>query len=553
MDRLALLAAAAVEHPRALRDETARLGAAHAHEAGQLRGEVGRLIRDFQAHLGERFDRLGEGQAAASTELRRELTDGQARTGAVVDGSTKRFGEAQRESLDGMAAQIQAVAADAAQARRALAEQLDGARRDGEAYQDKLREMLTGQLDGLRRENEAKLEQMRRDLAEGQARAGELVEVSTRRFGEAQRERLDGVAAELKAMREAAVADALQAREALAAQLDLIRGDGEVRQDKLRETLTTQLDQLRKENEAKLEQMRLTVDEKLHDTLEQRLGEKFKTVSEGLETVHKGLGEMQALASGVGDLKRVLTNVKSRGTWGEVQLGSLLEDMLTPEQYGRQVRVRPGSAETVDYAVHLPGSTDDGRVLLPLDCKFPHEDYERLLAAQDRGDPALAEAAAKALARAICIQAKSIKDKYVHPPHTTPFAVMYLPTEGLFAEVVRRPGLTAELSNVHGVTVTGPTTLAALLNSLKMGFQTLEIRKNAHTIMGVLGKAKKEFQDYGAALDAVDKKLDEAKNKVSEVTKRHKAVEKSLSSVEAPAVEVGTTGVLALAQAASAA
>lgn len=313
--------------------------------------------------------------------------------------------------------------------------------------------------------------------------------------------------------------------------------------DKVRVTLTDNLAGLRKENEAKLEQMRVTVDEKLQNTLAERLGENFKLVSERLDTVHRGLGEMQALATGVGDLKRVLTNIKSRGSWGEVQLGALLEDMLTPEQFGRQIPVRPDSREVVDYAVYLPGSTEGQRLLLPLDCKFPQSDYDTLLAAQDAGDLPAVEAAGKGLEKALRIQAKSIRDKYVHPPETTPFAILYLPTEGLFAEVIRRPGLAAALSSEFAITVTGPTTLSALLNSLKMGFQTLAIQKNAGDIAQVLGEAKKAFQDYGTALDAVDKKLVEARNKVADVGVKHRTVTRKLRSVETRSL----TGGVALA------
>ncbi len=302
--------------------------------------------------------------------------------------------------------------------------------------------------------------------------------------------------------------------------------------DKVRITLTDNLAGLRKENEAKLEQMRVTVDEKLQNTLAERLGENFKLVSERLDTVHRGLGEMQALATGVGDLKRVLTNIKSRGSWGEVQLGALLDDMLTPDQFGRQIPVRPDSREVVDYAVYLPGATEGKRLLLPLDCKFPQADYDTLLAAQDAGDVVAVEAAGKGLEKALRVQAKSIRDKYVHPPETTPFAILYLPTEGLFAEVIRRPGLAAALSSDFAITVTGPTTLSALLNSLKMGFQTLAIQKNAGDIAQVLGEAKKAFQDYGTALDAVDKKLVEARNKVADVGVKHRTVTRKLRSVE---------------------
>lgn len=308
--------------------------------------------------------------------------------------------------------------------------------------------------------------------------------------------------------------------------------------EKVRTTLSGNLELLRKENEAKLEQMRVTVDEKLQGTLTERLGENFKLVSERLDTVHRGLGEMQTLATGVGDLKRTLTNIKARGSWGEVQLGALLEDMLTPEQFGRQVRVREDSRELVDYAVYLPGSVEGKKLLLPLDCKYPTQDYEQLLSAQEAGDPSAVDTAGKGLERAIRIQAKSIRDKYVHPPHTTPFAIMYLPTEGLFAEVIRRPGLAGALFNEYAVTVTGPTTLQATLSSLKMGFQTLAIQKNAGDIAQVLGEAKKAFQDYGSALDAVDKKLVEARNKVADVGVRHRAVTRKLRGVEA----TGLTG-----------
>lgn len=351
-------------------------------------------------------------------------------------------------------------------------------------------------------------------FAEVQQKTGE-------NLAESQRLRLNETSAAVGKLTETLAAQQVEGRKAIGEELE-----------KVRLTLSGNLENLRKENEAKLEQMRVTVDEKLQGTLAERLGENFKLVSERLDTVHKGLGEMQALATGVGDLKRALTNIKSRGSWGEVQLGALLEDMLTPEQFGRQVRVRAESKEVVDYAVYLPGTTEGSQILLPLDCKFPHEDYDRLLTAQDAGDPVAVEIAGKALEKALRIQAKSIREKYVHPPHTTAFAIMYLPTEGLFAEVIRRPGLAGLLSNEFNITVTGPTTLAALLNSLKMGFQTLAIQKNAGDIAQVLGEAKKAFQDYGTALDAVDKKLVEARNKVSEVGVKHRAVTRRLRGVE---------------------
>lgn len=303
--------------------------------------------------------------------------------------------------------------------------------------------------------------------------------------------------------------------------------------EKVRAVLTTNMEQLRKENEAKLEQMRATVDEKLQTTLDQRLDASFKQVSDRLESVQKGLGEMQTLATGVGDLKRVLTNVKSRGTWGEVQLEALLEDTLSADQYAAQVTVRPRSPERVDFAVRLPGHDEQGQVWLPIDCKFPHEDYARLLAAQEAADPAAVEIAGKALEKAVAAQAKSVAEKYIHPPHSTDFAYLYLPTEGLFAEIVRRDGFAAGLRAKYRVEVAGPSTLTALLNSLRVGFRSLQIQKKSSEVWTELGKVKTAFERYGDALHAVDKKLDEAKNKVSDVSRKHTVVLRSLRNVEA--------------------
>jgi DNA recombination protein RmuC len=278
--------------------------------------------------------------------------------------------------------------------------------------------------------------------------------------------------------------------------------------------------------------MRATVDEKLQGTLETRLGESFKLVSERLEQVHKGLGEMQTLATGVGDLKRVLTNVKSRGGWGEMQLGMLLEDMLTPEQFEANVKIRPDTAEVVEFAVKLPGKCDDRALYLPIDAKFPHEAYDRLLAAQDAGLVDEAEKAGLALERAVRLQAKTICEKYVHPPFSTDFAILYLPTEGLFAEVIRRPGLCSELQAQYRVMLTGPTTLAALLNSLQMGFRTLAIEKRSSEVWQVLGAAKAEFAKYGDVWDKLSKQLANAQNTVTEAGKRTRAVERKLRDVE---------------------
>jgi DNA recombination protein RmuC len=292
------------------------------------------------------------------------------------------------------------------------------------------------------------------------------------------------------------------------------------------------IDKMQKSNEEKLEKMRETVDEKLQGTLEKRLGESFKLVSDQLESVQKGLGEMQNLASGVGDLKRVLTNVKNRGGWGEVQLSRQLEDMLSPEQYEANVKIKRNSDALVEFAIKLPGRQDGEIVYLPIDSKFPQEDYERLLAAQESADKDATEVASKVLERAIKTQAKTIADKYIDVPQSTDFAIMYLPTEGLFAEVVRRPGLASELQNKFRVLITGPTTLMSLLNSLQMGFKTLAIEKSTSDVWKILSAAKAEFQKYGQVWDKLQKQLNTAQNTVSLAKTRTNAIERTLKNVE---------------------
>lgn len=306
-----------------------------------------------------------------------------------------------------------------------------------------------------------------------------------------------------------------------------------------RQTLESKLAAIQTDNNLKLEQMRQTVDEKLHNTLEQRLGESFKLVSERLEQVHKGLGEMQTLASGVGDLKKVLSNVKVRGTWGEVQLDNLLEQILSPEQYAKNVATRPKSGERVEFAIKLPGRDDNGSVVwLPIDAKFPLEDYQKLLEAQDVGDVALMEEAGRALESRIRNEAKTIRDKYLEPPHTTDFGLLFLPIEGLYAEVIRRPGLSDYLQREYRVTVTGPTTLTAILNSLQMGFRTLAIEKRSGEVWQVLGAVKTEFGRFGDVLAKTKKKLDEARNSIDAAEVRTRAIDRKLRQVESLPAEV---------------
>jgi DNA recombination protein RmuC len=321
--------------------------------------------------------------------------------------------------------------------------------------------------------------------------------------------------------------------EVFAAQLANLTKSNEERMDKMRQTLEEKLKLLQEDNSQKLEQMRATVDEKLHETLEKRLGDSFKLVSERLELVHKGLGEMQTLASGVGDLKKVLTNIKTRGTWGEIQLGNLLEQVLAVEQYETNVITKKGSNERVEYAVKLPEG-----VLLPIDAKFPQEDYQRLMEAEEQADQVLVEEYGKQLEARIKAEAKDIQDKYLDPPFTTDFGIMFLPIEGLYAEVLRRPGLVDILQREYRVNVTGPTSLAALLNSLQMGFRTLTIQKRSSEVWSLLSAVKTEFGKFGDLLEKTHKKLQEASNTIVDAAQKSRGIERKLRQVQQlPAAE----------------
>jgi DNA recombination protein RmuC len=312
-----------------------------------------------------------------------------------------------------------------------------------------------------------------------------------------------------------------------------LTASNEAKLEDVRKTVEAKLKELREDNGLRLEEMRRTVDEKLQTTLEKRLGESFQLVSDRLEKVHQGLGEMQNLATGVGDLKKVLTNVKTRGNWGEVQLGALLEQMLTSNQYEKNVRPNPSSAEVVEYAIKLPGrGEDDSVVWLPVDAKFFIEDYKRLHEAQERADLPAIEESTKALKEAVLKCAKDISTKYLNPPHTTDFGIMFVPTEGLFAEILRIPNVVEELQGKHRVVLAGPTTFAAVLNSLQMGFKTLSIQKQSSEVWKTLGMVKTEFSKFGESLDAVKKSLQAATNKIESVSTRSRAVERSLRKVE---------------------
>jgi DNA recombination protein RmuC len=304
--------------------------------------------------------------------------------------------------------------------------------------------------------------------------------------------------------------------------------------DGMRKTMETQLQALREDNTRKLEQMRATVDEKLQSTLDKRLGESFKQVSERLEQVYKGLGEMRTLATGVGDLKKVLTNVKTRGTWGEIRLSHILEQILTPDQYDVNVATKKNSNERVEYAIKLPGQDADKEkiIWMPIDSKFPQEDYQRLMDAQEAADKVLAEKSIKNLEMRIKAEARHIKEKYLDPPDTTDFGIMFLPVEGLYAEVLRRPGLCDNLQREQRIVVTGPTTLAALLNSLQMGFRTLAIEKRSSEVWQLLGMVKTEFGKFGDVLAKTKKKLQEAGQTIDKAQIRTRAIARKLRKVQ---------------------
>jgi len=372
--------------------------------------------------------------------------------------------------------------------------------------------LLREELRAGRSEAAAAARELREEIARSQHESIATLADTLTKLGQGQNERLDGVTRQLKSLGEA----------------------NEARLDKLRETVDTQLSKLREANEKKLDEMRKTVDEQLQGTLEKRLGESFKVVSEHLEAVHRGLGEMHKLATGVGDLKRVLTNVKTRGTWGEVQLGALLEQVLTASQYEYNVAPKPDSTERVEYAVKLPGRDADPEavVWLPIDAKFPQEAYLRLVEASEGGDPEAVRKASAELVRAVEVSAADIHAKYIAPPHTTDFGIMFLPTEGLYAEIARQPEVLDRLQRVHRVVPAGPTTLAAILNSLQMGFRTLAIERRSSEVWTILSAVKTEFGKFGDTLSKVKKQLETASNSIEKTGVRTRAIARKLRDVE---------------------
>jgi len=437
---------------------------------------------------------------------------------------------------------------------KVLREEGAQSREESERRSRELREEVRNQIEAVAGSLRGGLDSNRNALDERLQAAGAAQTVATtalrtevntaiKSFGDSLKQDVDGLSRTIKE-RFSVFADGLGERqslferainEKLAASTETIaalaRGNAEAHLQ-LKSSVEERLEKLRADNEAKLEQMRLTVDEKLQTTLEKRLGESFRHVSERLEHVHRGLGEMQTLATGVGDLKKVLSNVKDRGGWAEMQLGAILEQMLARDQYVVNAKIDPNSNETVEFAVKFPGRNENGEVLVPIDAKFPKEDYERLVAAWEAGDAEQAMNAIEALDRIIEAEAKKIASKYIHPPYSTDFAIMFLPTEGLYAEVMRRPGLASKLQSRHRITVAGPTTLWAILTAFRTGFQTLEIEKRSSDVWQVLGQAKSEFAKYAQVWDKLSKQLQTAQNTVDEAGRRTRAVSKRLERVE---------------------
>ncbi len=457
---------------------------------------------DDVASRGELQQLVGQSSERLERELRQEI-GGSAREGRQeLAHSLATFQDAVvRQGAEGLRtqnAQVDALAAQLTQLRGALGEQLSSMR-------GTLGDTLVAQLQAL-----------------GLSMAQQAQETTR-----TQNAQIDAFAQQLVQLRGAL-------SETLTQQLTNLSEANARRMTEVRGTLEQQLGALQAANSAKLDEMRQTVDEKLQSTLEARLGESFKQVADRLEQVHKGLGEMQTLAQGVGDLKHLLSNVKTRGMFGEAQLAALLEQVFAPDQYAEQQITRPGTRHAVDFAIRLPGRGDDGApIWLPIDAKFPNEDYERLLDAQQRADAEGVEAAAKGLEQRIRLEARGIAEKYVEPPHTTDFAILFLPTEGLYAEVLRRPGLMDALQREHRITLAGPTTLLAMLNSLQMGFRTLALEQRSSEVWQVLGAVKTEFGKFGDVLASVKRQTQTVLNTLDAAQTRTNVMNRALKKVEA--------------------
>ena len=505
-------------------------------EADRSRAELSEQTRGLREELGGKLDRGQEAlrlaletrletfdrrQSDEARALREELTTNFRLSSEQWLTILKDMNGQQKERLDGFLLQLthlsekQAAAADA------------------------LRASVDARLETIRTNNEQKLEQMRQTVEEKlQLTLEQLAQLTEKQTATADALRTS-VDARLETIRTNNEQKLEQMRQTVEEKLQLtleqlaqLTEKQTAAADALRTSVDARLETIRANNEQKLEQMRQTVEEKLQSTLEQRLGESFRTVSEQLKAVHQGLGEMQSLATGVGDLKRVLTNVKTRGTWGEVQLGALLEQFLAPDQFVRNAQCRPESAERVEYAVRFSSLEDDSDLFLPIDAKFPQDDYERLLAAAECGDGAGVEAAGAALETRVRSFAKAVAEKYINPPVTTDFAVLFLPTESLFAEILRRPGFFEGLQRDYRVTLAGPTTLASMLNAFQMGFRSLAIQKRSSEVWQLLAAVRSEFAEHGKVVDTLKRQLGAASNTIDRLGTRTRVMNRKLRDVE---------------------
>jgi DNA recombination protein RmuC len=464
-----------------LRNETDQIRKSGDEQARALRQELGENLRGFQETTLKGFRELGEGLGAQVKEF-----GGRLDTGVKV--------------IDDRAAAI------AAKLDQDIKRMGDEATRN----RDTLRQTIETKLDDAAAKQATAAKELREEMTGSFRKLGANVADTLSQLGEHQKERLENVTTALS---------------------DLSEKHGRA-QETLKQTVEGRLDAIRTENAAKLDEMRRTVDEKLQSTLENRLGESFNRVVEQLERVHKGIGEMQSLAAGVGDLKKVLSNVRVRGTFGEVQLATILEQFLSPEQFIKNAQIKENSQERVEFAIRLPGRDSDGEVLLPVDAKFPLEDYERLIAAAELGDSDAVAQAAKDLECRIRQCAKTIREKYIATPRTTEFAILFLPTESLYAEVLRRPGFFEQLQRDYHVTLTGPTTFMALLNALQMGFRSLAIEKRSSEVWQILGAVSNEFGKYNEVVDKLSKQLSTAAKSVENLGARTRTMNRKLRSVE---------------------
>lgn len=457
-----------------------------------LKHEVAPVSAAVQTMHSGIYEMMNYGQQSTATQLET------LRSTFQTESQTQRveLSEYRQEQAASIAQSLDHITAELGKFRTESLNQYQEMARDNNAFQETSRRVLVESIDALKSANTADLEKIRTEVGDRLQRT---------------------------------LSNALKEN---AEQIQALTASNAQRHEEMRAMVTKELEAVRKDNAEQLEKMRATVDEKLQGTLEKRLGESFKLVSTQLEQVQRGLGEMQTLATDVGGLKRVLTNVKSRGTWGEVQLGRQLEDFLTSEQFEQNVRITETGGESVEFAVRLPGRGDDEKVYLPIDSKFPQEDFERLLEAQEAAATAAIDDASKKLIAAIRLQAKQISEKYIAPPRSTDFAIMYLPTEGLFAEVMRVPGLASDIQRQYRVMITGPTTLMSLLNSLQMGFRTLAIEKRSSEVWQILSAAKAEFEKYGQVWDKLNRQLETAQRTVQEAGVRTRAVERRLRHVE---------------------